>query len=193
MSQKITNDAGEEIDVFTQAELDAKLSEKDDAHKKKIDEFMQGKTAQELASIDNKKAIEDMQKLHAEEIAGVKTLVTSAETKARTKVVEFLVAQVVGENPDLKKKLSEEMATIEAGFKAQGKDINDDVVIQEIVIKAAVMAGITAAAAPHFAPQGGYAPDFGGGKKEGAGSGSDQDNEAFKKAVGYKDEPKKAV
>lgn len=192
MSQKITNDAGEEIEVFTQAEMDARLSEKDEAHKKKIDEFTQGKTAQELASIENKKIVDDMQKQHAAEIAGVKEMVTSAETKARTKVVEFLVEQVVGGSADLKKKLTEEMATIEAGFKAQGKDINDDTVIQEIVIKAAAMAGITNAPAPHFVPQGGYAPDFGGNKKDGIGSGSDQDNEMFKKAVGYKDEPKKA-
>lgn len=192
MSQKITNDAGEEIEVFTQAEMDSKLAEKDTAHKEKLDEFLKGKSAQELASIENKKVIEDMQKKHDEEIGAVKNMVTSAETKARTKVVEFLVEQVVGGSADLKKKLSEEMATIEAGFKAQGKDINDDAVIQEIVIKAAAMAGITNAPAPHFVPQGGYAPDFGGNKKEGIGSGSDADNEMFKKAVGYKDEPKKA-
>lgn len=187
MSKTITNDAGEEEVVYTQAELDTQLADKDAHVAAKLEEFKTGKSAQELESAANKAAIEAIKKESDE----VKATIASAQTKARDRVVGFLVEQVVGEDVELKKKLESELSIVEAGFKAQGKDVSDDKVIQEMIIKASAMAGISGSSAPSFPLMGGYMPhtDL---KKEGVGSGSDQDNETFKKAVGYKDEPKKA-
>lgn len=201
MSQTIKNEVtGEDEVVYTQAELDAQLLEKDTAHKEKIDQFTKGKTAQELATIESQKKIEDMQKKHDEEIGAIKETVTASQTKARTQVVDFLVGQVVGSDPELKKKLEAEMAIVEAGFKATGKDITDNAVIQEIVIKAAGMAGInnvgggSSGGTPNFGMYGGIPPTFGGNEnKEGIGSASEADNAQFKKAVGYEDPKKPAA
>ena len=197
MSKTITNDEGEEEVVFTQAELDAQLLEKDTAHKAKLDEFLKGKTSQELQQAETKAKIEEMEKKHAEEIGAIRTTVTESQTKARNQVVDFLVSQVVGADVELKKKLAAEMATVEAGYKALGKDINDNTIIQEIIIKAAQMAGVSGGSmggngggVPNFGMFGGVAPSFADKSKEGIGSGSEADNAAFKAAVGYKDDPK---
>lgn len=188
MSKTITNDAGEEEVVYSQAELDTMRAEDKKHVDGKLAEFEKGKTAAELAEITRKKEVEDTKAVADKAIASVEEF----KTKARDKVVGFLVEQVVGADVELRKKLETEMAIVEAGFKAQGKDVMDDKVIQEMIIKASAMAGITgSSSSPNFPMMGGYVPSN-DPKKEGTGSGSDADNEMFKRAVGYKDEPKKA-
>jgi exopolysaccharide biosynthesis protein len=177
MSKVITNEDGTEETVFTQAELDAQLLEKDNHLKTKLDEFTKGKTAQELSKEENKAAIEAMKK----EVDETKASFVKSQETQRTKVVNFLVKQVVGEDVELTKKLAAEMAIVEAGYKASGKDVNDESIIQEMISKSVSMAGINAVA-PSFPMNGGFAPNFNNPKE----AVSDAEHEKFLKETGYK-------
>lgn len=184
MSKTIKNeDTGLDEVVYTQAELD-EMRTKDKEHLDiKLEEFKKGKTAQELESIENKKKMEEIQG----ESKKALELAEQTTQRARTKVVNYFAASIVGEDVELRKKLDENFAIVEAGFKAQGKDVSEDDVIREMMVKAASMAGLTGQAAPSFPMGPGNAPSF--IKKE--GELSDAEHDTFLKAVGYeKPKPK---
>ncbi len=187
MSKTIKNDAGEDEVVYTQAELDAQLLEKDEHVKQKLEEFTKGKTAIELEREENKRIIEEIKK-------GSETAVNTANEMvagARKKVVDFVAQQYVGEDPELRKKLDEAFGIIEAGRTSKGLDIKDDKAIQEMMAAAASMSGISlpagGAVPPAFMGAGmGGAPSF--IKKE--GELSDAEHKTFLDAVGYKPDAK---
>lgn len=170
--------------VYTQAELDD-IRAKDKEHiDQKLEEFKRGKTASELATEENRIA---MEKIAADAKAATE-LAQSTITKARGKVVDFISEQIVGQDPELRKKLNEEMATLEIAYKAQNKDITDDKIIQEMLVKAAGMAGINVNATPQFPMVGGMGPSFQPRENEV----SDAEHNTFLEAVGYpKDKPAK--
>lgn len=190
MAKEIENEDGTKETFFSQAELDArakeiqdaadlKIKENEDHTKKKLDEFQTGKTAQELKDIERDKQIDEAKKKSDEAIALANTTVEGA----RTKVKDFFAVQFVGEDKELRTKLDDSLKIIEAGRAANGQDIKSDDSIKEMMTQAANMAGIGAGVAPTFPMYGGGAPSF--QKKE--NEISDAEHQAFKAATGYVD------
>lgn len=167
----------EEVEVFTKAELDAQLKEKDEHHAKKIDEFVKGKTAQELADIKRDEEVAAAKKIATDALAKV----GEVEQARITGVKNFIAEQYVGQDADLRKSLDESFDLITAGRIAKGLDVISEKAIQETYIAAARMAGIAAVASPTFPMVGGHAPNF----QPAAGAVSDQEHERFLKETGY--------
>lgn len=185
MSKEIENDDGTKETVYTQAELDAQLAEKDAHVAAKLDEFKQGKTAQELKDIERDAAIK------AAKDAADAAVATANDTvaQARSKVVNFVAEQFVGTDPELRKKLDDAFKIIEEGRKATGLDIKDDASIQEMMRNAAGMAGLNSPAHMPVYDSGSSSPlNF----QPKANEVSDAEHEAFLKATGYQDPNKKA-
>lgn len=174
-----TNEDGttQEVEVFTKAELDAQLKDKDDHHAKKLDEFQQGKTAQELKDIERDQKVEEAKKIAEDAMAKL----GEAENRRIGTVKNFIAGQYVGEDADLRKKLDDSFDLISAGRVAKGLDIASETSIKDIFADAARMAGITTPAAPSFPMYGGGAPNF----TPPAGTVSDNDHAQFLKETGY--------
>lgn len=187
MSKTVTNEeTGEEEIVYSQAELDAikveadrKIAENEAHTKEKLEEFQKGKTSQELKDIERDNAIKEAKEKSDKAIEMANTTVATA----RTKVVDYIAQQFVGEDIGLRKKLDDAFSLIEEGRKAKGLDVKDDKSIQEMMTQAASMSGIGAGQMPNFPMGGGYAPNF----QKSPSEISDAEHEAFKKATGYVD------
>lgn len=177
MPKTITNEDGSTEEVFTKAELDAQLQEKDDHVKTKLEEFQKGKTAMELAEEARKTEIAEATRIATEALA---TAETSKQEKITT-VKNYFAESVVGQDAELRTKLDDSLKIIEAGRLANGMDVTSEKAIQEMTVAAANMAGISASAMPDFPMTGGGAPDF--NKKE--GTVDEADHAAFLEATGY--------
>lgn len=167
----------EEVEVFTKAELDAQLLEKDNHHKTKIDEFMKGKTAQELADIKRDEEIKGAKEIAEKALAKL----GEVEQGRINTVKNYIAEQYVGQDADLRKKLDDAFDLISAGRLAKGLDIASEASIKEIFTQASGMSGITATASPVFPMNGGFAPNF----QPAAGEVSDADHQAFLRETGY--------
>lgn len=177
---------GQQIDVYTQAELDAQLLEKDNHVKTKLDEFQKGKTAQELKDIETLEAI----KKANETAEQANKTAESVKADARGRIVNFMAEQFVGQDADLRTKLNDSFSVIEEGRKAKGLDIQSEVSIKEMMIQASKMSGIDGGNVvnPVFPMGPGMAPNFAPTQE----TISDQDNDMFLSQVGYqKDTPVK--
>ncbi len=186
MPKPITHEDGTEETMYTQAELDAQLAEKDAHVDKKLKEFETGKTAQELKDIEREKAVADAKKI-AED---AKALAEGTISSHRKSVVDFLAEQYVGTDKEMRTKLDDALKIVEAGRSANGLDIKEDSSIKEMLGQAAKLAGISSPqATPQFPMTGGEAPRF----TPQAGEVSDADHKAFMAATGYVPEtpPKK--
>lgn len=178
MSKTITNDLGEEEVVYTQAELDAQLAEKDAHVKTKLDEFTKGKGAQELKDQERDAQVAEA-KAKADEAAQKAAEATSIAAAERARhqqsVTDFALAQFTGGDTELNKKIMDAMPLVNL-------EIKDDKDILERVRIAATIAGLAGnAATPQFPAYGGMAPQF--NKNDGP---SDADHEAFLAATGLK-------
>ncbi len=128
MSIKIENDQGVEIEVYTQdeiavhvaakeaelkADFDAKMAEKDSHIKTKLDEFQQGKTAQELKDAERDAAIADARKI-AEE---AKLNATTAEQRRQDSLKNIAMKKFVGDDSELVAKFEESWTIINLEIK----------------------------------------------------------------------------
>lgn len=169
---------GQQIEVVPKTEHEKALADKDAHVAQKLEEFKQGKTAAELKEIEREKAVADAKAAADAAKAAAEAVVTGA----RTKVVNFVAEQFVGQDAELRKKLDDAFGIIEEGRKAKGLDITDDKSIQEMMTAAASMAGITTlAGGPSFPMNGGFAPSF----QKTASELSDADHQEFLKETGY--------
>lgn len=185
MSKIIQNEAGEDEEVFSKAEVDAQLKEKDDHVTEKLKEFQTGKTAQELKDIARDKIIEET-KVKADE--AITTANTIAEN-AHKKVIDFIAGQFVGEDKELRTKLDGAYEIIEAGRIAKGLDTKGDASIKEMMLSASQMAGLSNVNInPTFPMTNGMAPSFGKTPNEI----SDAEHEQFLRETGQ-EIPKKAA
>lgn len=185
MSKTIKNEeTGLDEIVYTQAELDGQLAEKDAHVATKLKEFETGKTAQELKDIERDKKIEEATKKGEDAVQAANKIVEDSKKK----VVNFIAEQIVGQDVDLRKKLDDATEIIQAGRLSKGLDVASDEAIREIMIAAAQMAGISApAVSPVFPMVGGMPPDF--IKKE--GELSETEHERFLKETGQEIPKKK--
>lgn len=159
MSKEIINEETGEKEIFyTQAELDTQLKDKDEHVEQKLKEFQQGKTAQELKDIERDEQIKTARETADKAIETANSTVATA----RKNVVDYMAAQIVGEDKELRTKLDEAIEIIEAGRIAKGMDIKDEKSIREIMISAASMSGISTVApvSPVFPMTGGVPPSF---------------------------------
>lgn len=118
MSHIIKDDAGNDVTVFTaeeveaakkaeadriQAEADAKIAENEKHLKEKTDEFLKGKTAQELKDIERDRKIEEAR------LAAEAANKTAAEAEARriSSIKKSSMEQFVGNDPELTAKFEE--------------------------------------------------------------------------------------
>lgn len=185
MSKIIQNDAGEDEEVFTKAELDAQLADKDAHVAAKLEEFKQGKTAQELKEIERDRVIAET-KAKADEAIGTANTIAD---NAHKKVIDFIAGQFVGEDKDLRTKLDGAYEIIEAGRIAKGLDTKGDASIKEMMLSASQMAGLSNTNInPTFPMTNGMAPNF----RKSANEISDAEHEQFLRETGQ-EIPKKAA
>lgn len=184
MSKVIQNDDGEDETVYTQAELDAQLADKDAHVAAKLEEFKQGKTAQELKEIERDRVIAETNKKADDAILTANTIADNAQKKVK----DFVAGQFVGEDKELRTKLDGAYEIIEAGRLAKGLDIKSDSSIQEMMLSASQMAGLNHVASPSFPMTNGMAPSF----VKTANEISDAEHEQFLRETGQ-EIPKKAA
>lgn len=167
---KVQNDEGVEMDVFTtdemtaretaiKAEYEAKLLDKDAHVQKKLDEFQQGKTAQELKDAERDTKIEEARKL-AEDAT---LRATTAEERRLAALKDIAMKRYVGDDAELKAKFEESWNIVNLEI----KDDSDVVRKAELV---ANMAGINQSAIGlgnmPMGAGGGFAPKVSAVEKE---------------------------
>lgn len=162
-----------EKEAAVKAEYEAKLAEKDEHHKKKLDEFVQGK-----------KGIDEKEKEWNEKIETTKKTADEALTQLQQEkaarlntVKEFMFEGYGATDPEIKKKLQEE-------YDLLNMPATTDEEIKARTIKAARNAGLASGAPSGFSVPmgGGYAPTF--KRDEGL---KDSDHDSFLKETGLGD------
>ncbi len=128
MSLKIENDQGVEMEVFTQdeiatqiaakeaelkADFEKQMADKDNHLKTKLDEFQQGKTAQELKDTERDTAIAEARKI-AEE---AKTNAQNAEQRRLDSLKGIAMRKFVGDDAELVTKFEESWAIVNLEIK----------------------------------------------------------------------------
>lgn len=118
MPFKVENDKGEEIEVHTTADLEAakaaeaervkaeyeaKLLDKDNHMKQKLDEFQQGKSSQELKDQERDAAIADAKKVADE----ANLRVANSEQRRLDALKNIAMNKYVGDSAELKAKFDE--------------------------------------------------------------------------------------
>ncbi len=173
MSKIIKNDDGTEEEVFTKAELDAQLAEKDAHVKQKLDEFQTGKSAQELKDIEHKTALDEAKRIADEALA----LGRTSEERRVGSIKEFIMDQYTGGDAELKKKLTE-------GWDLINLPITGDEDIRKRIELAANAVGLTGPGSAGVvvpAHGGGMPPSF---QKKTDKTVTEEENKAFREATG---------
>jgi hypothetical protein len=164
MPKLITDDNGDEIEVFTaeeaqaqaekvKAEYEAKLAEKDAHVKEKLDQFQKAKGGIDLEKEEIMKKLE-LETSQAKQLAEQANLAIAQANKAREDMVkEYWIKSVVGEDADA-------IAKINSNFEMINLEIKSEEDIKRKVEMATNMAGINKINVPH-SPfiGGGYAPN----------------------------------
>lgn len=147
MTIKVVNEEGVEITAYTEqeivdreaakeasvkAEYEAKLLEKDNHLKTKLDEFMKGKNSQEQKDVERDAAIAEAKRIADE----ASSRATNAEERRQNAIKESFVYQIVGDNPELRAKIEESWNLINI-------EIKEDTDIKKRVDLAASMSGIS--------------------------------------------------
>lgn len=171
---------GEMIEVYTaeekQAEIDARIAEKDEFQKKKLAEFENGKKSVEMKEKEREEKFAELQKI-AED---AKATAESEKSARKNSAKSYLVSQFVGGDAELKAKLEEAYGELNI-------DDSTDAGMQQRYQKAANMIGLGTSSRPISAPIfGGMSPSFAPSKE----SVSDADHQKFIKETGYR-APKK--
>ena len=176
----IENEKGEEITVFTaeekaaaeaaiKAEYEAKLVDKDNHLKSKLDEFSKGKTASELKDAERDAAVAEAKKI-AEE---AKASVTNSEEKRQNTLKEVAMKKYVGNNPELKAKFDESWSLINLEIK------DDSDVTRKAELVANMLGYNNQSNLGSMSMGGGYAPAVSSVEKEK----SDADHQKFMDAL----------
>ncbi len=181
---KIEDDAGNEIEVFTAAEVaeqkaaleathKAALEDKEQHVKKKLEEFQTGKTAAELKEKEWESKIEAATRIAEEAKA-------HGQTESQKRIDElksYTMEQYGGADPEIKKKLEDAYAII-------NKDTATDADVVERVRLAAAMSGLTGGVSTvNPGIYGGYAPSVKSANEQGAAA----DYDKFTDALGLSD------
>lgn len=194
MAKEILNEETGEMElVYTQAELDAQKAETDrilaekDAHmKQKLDEFKQGKSAQELKEIEMQKNVEEAKRIADE----AKASVDQAKQSHFDTVKSFYTEQLVGTDPEIVKQFEEAFKIVKAGKEANGFTITSDKDIGVLVQETMRYAGLGVAESsfgggstftPPTTAMGGISPNFQRNENEL----SETDHNRFLQETGY--------
>lgn len=171
--------SAEELEAAKNAEIDRlktehekALLDKDEHVKKKLEEFNQGKSAQELKDIERDRKIEEANRIASEATEGLKT----AEGRRINSLKEIAREKFTGNDPELNKKFEESWGLVNL-------EIKEDA---DIVRKAELVANMSGLnnngddGMGGMPMNGGYAPNF---KREDTEK-SKADHDTFKKALG---------
>ena len=146
MATTIINEEGQEMEVFTQEEIQAQLAEREaalkaeyekmlaekDAHvKEKLDQFQQAKKSVDIEAEEAKRLAEDAKRI-AEE---AKLSVTQAQETALNAKKEVMITSVVGNDVELRKK-------IEASYGLLNMPAGNEIEINARLQAAMTLAGI---------------------------------------------------
>ena len=187
MPIKVTDDQGVEIEAFTaedvaakeaeiKSQYEAQLADKDKHLKEKTDEFLKGKSAQELKEIERDNAIAEANQ-KAEE---ARSLAAGSETKRMDALKAIARKQYTGDNPELISKFDESWNLI-------NMDIKEDTDISKRAELAANMSGLNSTGGSFgsvgISMGGGIAPQVSPANQ----AKSKEDHDKFKNYLGLND------